>query len=191
MNFLKVIILLYVERGEKVDTKLLVKQAKKGDKEALLELVMAQQIEYYKLAYVYMKDKDQALDALQDMIVILYENISKLKKEESFYSWSKTILVNLCKNKLKKNKRLISIEEIKEQAVEEVYDNTDDKIVLDKYLSKLSDKHQEVIKLRYYLDLDYETISNILKIPLGTVKSRLNIGMKQLKESLGGGYIND
>ena len=96
MNFLKVIILLYVERGEKVDTKLLIKRAKNGDKEALLELVMSQQTEYYKLAYVYMKDKDQALDALQDMIVILYENISKLKKEESFYSWSKTILVNLC-----------------------------------------------------------------------------------------------
>ena len=191
MNFLKVIILLYVERGEKVDTKLLVKQARKGDKEALLELVMAQQIEYYKLAYVYMKDKDQALDAIQDMIVILYENISKLKKEDSFYSWSKTILVNSCKNKLKKNKRLISMDEIKEQAIEELYDNTDDKIVLDKYLSKLSTKHQEVIKLRYYLDLDYEAISNILEIPLGTVKSRLNIGIKQLKESMGGGYLNE
>lgn len=152
---------------------------------------MAQQSEYYKLAYVYMKNKEDALDAMQDMIVILYENISKLKKEEAFYSWSKTILVNSCKNKLSKSKKLVSIDEIKEQSIDEVYDNPEDKIVLNKYLSKLSDKHQEVIKLKYYLDLDYETISQILKIPLGTVKSRLNSGMKILKESLGGEYYYD
>lgn len=173
-----------------MDIKLLIKQAKKGDKEALLMLVIKQQSEYYKLAYVYMKDKDDALDAMQDMIVIIYENISKLKKEDSFYSWSKTILVNSCKNKLKKNKKLIYLEDIKEQTIDEVYDNPDDKIVLDKYLSQLSDKHQEVLRLRYYLDLDYEAISEILKIPLGTVKSRLSIGIKQLKESLGGEYID-
>ena len=64
-----------------MDLKLLIKQAKKGDKEALLNLVMAQQVDFYKLAYVYMKDKEDAMDALQDMIVILYENISTLKKE--------------------------------------------------------------------------------------------------------------
>lgn len=169
---------------------LLIKQAKNGDKEALLGLVMAQEVEYYKLAYVYMKNKDDALDAMQDMIVILYENIAKLKKDDSFYTWSKTILVNSCKNKLRKRKRLVSLDEVKEQTEDNVFNNPEDKIVLDKYLSKLSEKHQEVIRLRYFLDLDYESISKILKIPLGTVKSRLNVGMKLLKESLGGEYLD-
>lgn len=173
-----------------MDIKLLIVQAKKGDKEALLKLVIDKQTEYYKLAYVYIKNNEDALDAMQDMIVILYENISKLKKEESFYSWSKTILVNLCKNKVKKKKSLIFLDDMKDQAIDEVYDNPDDKIVLEKYLSKLSDKHQEVIRLRYYLDLDYESISEILRIPLGTVKSRLSVGIKQLKESLGGEYLD-
>lgn len=172
-----------------MDSKLLIKQAKLGNKEALLSLVMAQKAEYYKLAYVYMKDKDGALDVMQDMIVILYENISKLRKEESFYSWSKTILVNSCKSKIKKENRLISLDEIKEQSEDNIYKNPEDKIVLDRYLSKLSGKHQEVIKLRYYLDLDYESISEVLRIPLGTVKSRLNIGMKLLKEIIGGEYL--
>lgn len=174
-----------------MDVKLLIKQAKHGDKEALLRLVMNQEADYYKLAFVYMKNKDDALDAIQDMIVILYKNINKLKKDGSFYSWSKTILVNSCKNTLRKNKNLISLEEIKEQAIEEVYDNSEDRILLEKYLSKLGDKHEEIIRLRYFLDYDYEFISEILKIPLGTVKSRLNIGMKNLKEYLGGEYKND
>ena len=99
-------------------------------------------------------------------------------------------MVHSCKNKLKKRKKIIPLDEIKEQTMEDIYDNPEDKMVLDKYLSKLSDKHQEVIRLRYYLDLDYESISEILKIPLGTVKSRLSVGMKILKESLGGEYID-
>lgn len=169
-----------------LEIKLLVKQAKKGDKEALLKLVMAQQSDYYKLAYVYMKNKDDTLDTLQDMIVILYENISKLKKEESFYSWSKTILANSCKNKLRNKNKLLSLDYINEESDDEVYIESEEKIVLEKHLSKLNEKHQEVIRLRYYLDLDYETISEVLKIPLGTVKSRLNMGLKRLKESLGG-----
>lgn len=167
----------------------LIKKAKMGDKEALLRLVMEQHKDFYRLAYVYMKNEDNAMDALQDMIVILYDNISKLQKDEAFYSWAKTILVNSCKKKLKKNKKLIFIDDIKEQSIDNIYDNPEDKIVLDRYIARLSEKHQEVIKLRFYMDYDYETISNILKVPLGTVKSRINAGMKSLKESLGGEYI--
>lgn len=169
-----------------MEFKLLIKQAKKGDKDALLKLVMAQQGDYYKLAYVYMKNQDDALDALQDMILILYENIKKLKKEDSFYSWSKTILVNSCKSKLKKRNKTISIDEIKEESIDGVYIESEERIVLEEHLSKLSEIHQEVIKLRYFLDLDYDSISKVLKIPLGTVKSRLNIGINKLKESFGG-----
>lgn len=189
MNFFNGTILLYIDRGERVETRLLVKKAKKGDREALLQLVMAQKSDYYRLAYVYMKNKEDSLDAMQDMIVILYENIHKLKKHEAFYGWSKTILVNCCKNILGKNKRIISLEYVEED-IDEVYGNLEDKMVLEKYLSRLSPIHEEVIRLRYFLDLDYETIGKILGIPLGTVKSRINIGMKHLKESMGGEDLN-
>nr|WP_276536747.1 sigma-70 family RNA polymerase sigma factor [Tissierella carlieri] len=184
MNFFSGTILLYKDRGEEVEEKLLIKQAKNGDKESLLQLVMAQKTDYYKLAYVYMKSEDDALDAMQDMIVILYEDIHKLKKDDAFYSWSKTILVNSCKNMLRKKKKIISLENIKEEGIYEAYENPEDKMVLEKYLSNLSPNHQEVIKLRYFLDLDYETIGQILKIPLGTVKSRISIAMRNLRESM-------
>jgi RNA polymerase sigma-70 factor (ECF subfamily) len=191
MNFFSGTILLCIDRGEKVEIKLLIKQAKNGDKEALLRLVMAQQLDYYKLAYVYMKNEDDALDAIQDMIVIIYENIHKLKNDDAFYSWSKTILVNSCKSILRKNKKIVLLENIREEGTYEIYENPEDKIVLEKYLSKLSPKHQEIIRLKYFLDLDYETIGKILKIPIGTVKSRMSVGMRKLKESMGGEYLND
>ena len=88
--------------------------------------------------------------------------------------------------RLKEKAKLVSLENIKEQSIDHVYESSEDSLVLEKYLSKLNENHREVIKLRYYLDLDYRSISEILNIPLGTVKSRLNIGMKNLKEALGG-----
>jgi RNA polymerase sigma factor (sigma-70 family) len=169
-----------------LETKLLIKRAKKGDKDALIELVMNKRDEYYKLAYVYMKNKEDSLDALQDMIVILYENIHKLRKAESFYSWSKTILVNCCKKMLKENSNILSIENVDIQEPYEGYEDKEASIVLDTYLSKLNPIHAEAIWLKYLLDLDYETISDILEIPIGTVKSRISNGMKILKEIAGG-----
>lgn len=196
MNLFKGTIVLYIERGEMVDVINLVREAKKGDKEALIELIMDKKQDYYKLAYVYMKNKEDALDAMEDMIVILYENIHKLKKDDAFYSWSKTILVNCCKNAFKKNNRVISLEDIRDK-VQEDYDNSkasyneeieekNQQIIIEEYMSKLNEKHQEVIKLRYFLDLDYKTIASILKIPSGTVKSRISIGLQRLKECFGG-----
>jgi RNA polymerase sigma factor (sigma-70 family) len=170
--------------GEGLDTELLVKEAKHGDQEALVQLIMAQKQDYYKLAYIYMKNHEDTLDVMQNMIVKLYENIAKLKKDEAFYSWSKTILVNCCKNQLRKNNRVISFDNVKEQADEELFRQRDRSIMLEKYLSQMNQKHQEVIKLRYYLDLDYQTIAEILRIPVGTVKSRIHWGLKQLKEKM-------
>lgn len=164
----------------------LVKKAKLGEEEALIKLIMDKKLEYYKLAYVYMKNEEDSLDAMQDMIVILYENISNLKKNELFYSWSKKILVNCCKKLLRKRKKDISLELIKEKMSKEVIEQKNNEIMLEEELLKLSKKHQEVIKLRYFLDMDYKSISEILKIPIGTVKSRIAIGIKNLKKSFGG-----
>jgi len=132
-----------------------------------------------------MKNQDDALDAMEDMILKVYENIKRLKEEKAFYSWSKTILVNCCKNNLRRKNRVILIRDIPEDSHEDVFHNKDEQLYLEKHWEKLNRKYQEVLKLRYYLDLDYESIAAILKIPLGTVKSRIHTGLLKLKQSMG------
>ncbi|WP_432666412.1 sigma-70 family RNA polymerase sigma factor [Wukongibacter baidiensis] len=172
-----------------MDIDKLIKDAKQGNKDALVQLIMAEKQDYYKLAYTYMRNKEDALDALEDMIVILYESIHRLKKEEAFYSWSKTILVNRCKKLLAKRKSFFSLESVREEASEGGFEQKDEQLILERHMAKLNRKHQEVLKLRYFLDLDYKSISDLLNIPIGTVKSRISIGIRRLKESLGGeGY---
>lgn len=164
----------------------LVKKAKQGNKDALVQLIMAKKNDYYRLAYVYLRNKDEALDVMSEMIIILYEKIYLLKKEEVFYSWSKTILVNICKKKIQKNKKIIPFDEIHDSGYDE--DFKEDKLMLENYLKKLSEKQQDVIRLRYFLDMDYQSISEILDIPLGTVKSRIAKALEKLKDSLEGEY---
>ncbi|MFZ7132309.1 MAG: RNA polymerase sigma factor [Eubacteriales bacterium] len=174
-----------------MDIKHLIKQAKTKNKDALIELIMAKKDEYYKLAFVYVRNKEDALDTLQDMILLIFEKIHTLKKEEAFYSWSKTILVNCCRNHLRKNKKIITMNEIPEMMSQDNNEKIEDTLFVESHLSKLSVKYQEIIRLRFYLDLDYTNISQLLNIPIGTVKSRLNTALTKLKRSMGGEYWNE
>lgn len=165
---------------------MLVSKARQGDKEALVALIMARKQDYYKLAYVYLKNQEDALDALEDMIVALYENIRNLKSADKFDSYSKTILVNCCKRLLGKRKKLIPAASVKEEQSDDVFRQKDQQLLIDKHLSQLKNKYQEALRLRYYLDLDYQAIAAITKVPVGTIKSRIFYGLKQLRERLGG-----
>lgn len=163
----------------------LIERCLEGDKDALVELISRYKDEYYKLAYIYMKNEHDAMDALEDMILTIYQNIRKLRKLDSFKPWSKTILVNICKGKIKHKRKHVSIEEVGELACEEGKD-VHTSIVVKDSLEKLRPKYLEIIKLRYYADMDYETISKVLKIPKGTVKSRLSNGIRKLRDIIGG-----
>ncbi|MEL1135106.1 sigma-70 family RNA polymerase sigma factor [Desulfitobacterium sp. THU1] len=158
--------------------------AQNGDKEALVQLIMSQKQDYYRLAYVYMKNQEDALDAMEDMILKVFENIKILKEAEAFFSWSKTILINCCKQNLRKRNKLILIQELPEESYEEPMSVHEEQIVFEAHLDKLKPHYQEVLRLRFLLDLDYQSIANLLEIPLGTVKSRIHNGLQTLKQRM-------
>lgn len=158
----------------------LIKKSKKGNKEALLELIMLEKDSYYRLSLSYMKNEDDAMNCLQDMIVRLYENINKLNDSKKFYSWSKTILVNLCKDELKKRKKVVSIDDYEKFKLE-FHEDKDIDLNIDEILSKVDAIYSEPIKLKYILGYDYESIAEILNIPVGTVKSRIYNGKSKLE----------
>lgn len=77
---------------------------------------------------------------------------------------------------------------IKRMPYLEKYEQMEQGVDISGYLKLLSDEQREAIHLKYYLDMDYKTMSEILEIPLGTVKSRISLGLKKLKERLEGEY---
>ncbi|KKO55421.1 RNA polymerase sigma factor [Paenibacillus sp. DMB20] len=175
----------------------LVRQAQKGSKEALLQLIMADQDAYYRLAYSYMGNEHDAMDAMEDMIVKIYENIDQLHKGEAFYSWSKTILVNRCKTLLRKKERFLPLEDEREASLAALTDDNpyrykESEMDMQVLLSHLNALQREAIELRYVHDLPYQTIANMTGVPLGTIKSRISQGIQKLKVMIGGDrYEND
>lgn len=171
-----------------MDVVIEVKKAKKGDKEALLQLILAEKEAYYRLAYSYMRNEADAMDALEEMIVRLYERIGQLKKEESFYTWSKTILVNQCKRSLKRNNKVIPLGDqldVNKGHISSTgksdYRQVEEQMDLQALLTHLNADQREAIQLKYYHDLDYGSIAAMTRVSTGTVKSRIYQGLQKLR----------
>lgn len=103
----------------------LIHKAKRGDIKAFSELYAQLYQELYKFALYTMKHSQDAEDVVSETVIAAYENIKKLKKEESFRSWIFTILMNQCKKHFKQNSETEELkDEIKAEEVsqEENYD---------------------------------------------------------------------
>ena len=165
----------------------LVRKAKKGNKEALLQLIMDQRDNYYRLALTYMGNSNDAMDAMEDMIVSLYENLQQLKKETAFYSWSKTILVNRCKQMLKKQQKTVLMDEwVSREDAHDPYRHSEQQMEIAELLKFVNELQKEAIQLKYLHDLDYETIAAMTNVSIGTVKSRIFQGLKKIREQYRG-----
>ncbi|WP_034867812.1 sigma-70 family RNA polymerase sigma factor [Clostridium lundense] len=147
-----------------------------------------------KISYLYLKDKNKAEDVFQEVFLKVYENFHKLKNKESEKSWIMSITVNACKDMLKSSwfKRIIFFEEKEELSIEsneELEKNVIDKMDSSELLGKVMDlptKYKEPILLYYYEEFSTVEIGKILKIPEGTVRSRLHRGRQLLKNIMDG-----
>lgn len=159
----------------------IVKKAKSGDIRAIEELINMHKIKLYKTARTILFYEDDINDAIQSTLILLYENIKKIRNEKYFTTWLMRILINECKKiynyKSKNNKNNISIENYKEIEIEEVEDYD----FVNKALDSLDEKSRTIAILYYYNEMSVKDISKILDISAGTVKSRLSRTREKLK----------
>ncbi|MGI6331386.1 MAG: RNA polymerase sigma factor [Zhaonellaceae bacterium] len=87
---------------------------------------------------------------------------------------------------MKNRRKVVYLDVLPEIADDGLIKNKQHGLEVEEYLQKLNPKHQEVLRLRYLADLEYDTIAQILKIPLGTVKSRISLGLRKLQALVGG-----
>lgn len=160
-----------------------IKQAKKGDKQAF-EAIIMKHIDYlYRIAYTTLRNENNIEDAIQNTILKSFEKIHTLRKEEFFKTWITKILMNECRNLMRKEKKIIYLEEI-ERAEDEYVQEKEIKLDIKEVLKHLSNEYREVINYYYIQEKKISEISKILKVPEGTVKSRLSRARKIMAEML-------
>jgi len=141
----------------------------------------------HKSAYLYLKNREDAEDIVQDTFLDFFKNREKFRNQSSLYTYLYSIMMNKIKKYYFKKKyfnffkRSVVEYDLKHRNPVEDFET---KKIIKKSINSLSLKYKSVLILRYYENLSYEEISNILYIKLGTVKSRLWKACKLLKKSM-------
>lgn len=171
--------------------KLIVK-AKKGDSIAFQQLIHLEKEKLYKMAYVYMRNEDEALEIFQETVYLAFKSITKLKNDQYFSTWIIRILINTSISTLRKKKRVVMInKEMLDNMPGKEITETDVQIDLLNALNEIDEKYKTVLLLRYYQDYTTQQIAVILGCPEGTVKTNIRRGIAVLKEKMKGVYKDD
>ena len=169
-----------------------------GDRNAFNQIVERYKDKLSNFLYRFTYDIDSAQDLAQDTLLKVYIKKDSYKEIAKFSTWIYTIASNLAKTELRKIKRRKTYtisdlstddrEFVIHQSDAESFEDEEDTLVsgkiLQKCLNNLDDEFKNIIILRDIQELSYDEISKILKIPLGTVKSRINRGRFKLKDLL-------
>ncbi len=134
----------------------------------------------FRIAYRILKNNADAEDAVSETTCKAFANFHKLKNVDKFKPWVIRILINESYVIAKKRKKYIPLDE------EMVVENNETEIVDNLFLSdafmSLNQDFRLVAILFYYENMSIKEISSILKIPVGTVNSRLNRSRQKLKD---------
>ena len=156
-----------------------VSKAKKGNREAFLGLIDENRLNLYRVARGILKDKEDIEDALQNTVVHSFEKINSLKKDEYFRTWIIRILINECNEILRKNKRVMHLED---NTNTEIYSDSYENMDLTRAINSLSEELRLTTVLFYFEDMSLRNIAKVLEIPEGTVRSRLTRARTKLRE---------
>lgn len=137
------------------------------------------------------KDHDDADDVLQNTFLKVYRNIKKFKGDSKLYSWMYRIATNESITFLNnKSRRLkISSEELQDQIINnlesDVYFEGDEiQLKLQRAIATLPDKQQQVFNMKYFEELKYREMSEILDTSEGALKASYHIAVKKIEEFL-------
>jgi RNA polymerase sigma-70 factor (ECF subfamily) len=160
------------------------------DQEAYKEVVKRYQQKLFRYAEYILGDKDLAEDAVQEAFIKAFVNLQSFDTKRKFSSWIYRIVHNQAVNKIKKKRRLISLDANEWlQSFLSYEPNYDQKIIkeelkkqLKECLKKLPLKYRSVLTLFFYEEKSYQEMSDILRIPVSTVGVRIRRGKKLLQE---------
>lgn len=141
----------------------------------------------YRLAAVILGDPVEAQDATHDAVVAAWRRFDSLHDPNRFEPWFTRILVNTCRDRLRRRRRQPAVEIDLARDLgggRDAYADVDDRLALDGAFNSLSPDHRVVVVLRFYADLSVEEIAERIGAPAGTVKSRLHYATRRMHAAL-------
>ncbi|MBO8156982.1 MAG: RNA polymerase sigma factor SigW [Bacillaceae bacterium] len=176
-----------------------IKQVKKGDQSAFEEIVSFYQNKVFQICYRMLGNSHEAEDAAQETFVRAYMNIHSFDEKRKFSTWLYRIATNLSIDRIRKKKPDYFLDaEIKgsdgltmysqiateQRLPEEEVESLELQDYIQQQILSLPPKYRSVIVLRYIDELSLQEISDVLDMPIGTVKTRIHRGREALRKKL-------
>mgnify|MGYP001480898705 FL=1 len=176
---------------------MLISRFQSGDENAYIELVNRYKDKLINFVFYFLKDEEHSEDIVQETFIRLYEKKHYYKEIAKFSTWIYTIARNLANTELRKKSRtkIMYLSQMSNHKKDydlkssdpELNKNIENEFLMKEIhfaIDKLPENYKSVIILRDIQGLDYEQISKIIGVPLGTVKSRINRARLQLQVDL-------
>lgn len=182
------------------EDKQLVRLAQKGDTQAFEELVARHRDKIYARAYSMMRNEDEALDLSQEAWIKAWQRLVQFQGDSSFATWMTRIVINLCLDQLRRQKRVRSesIDEMDDESggverqMEPVTVNPTEglergelRVRIDQAMAQLSNEHRTVLVLHEFEEMEYKEIAKTMGCSIGTIMSRLFYARRRLARLLG------
>ncbi|MCZ2084416.1 MAG: RNA polymerase sigma factor [Flavobacteriales bacterium] len=142
----------------------------------------------------FVVDHDLAQDILQDTFIKAYQNFHQFKRESQLYTWLYRIATNESLQQLNKLKKMQKSDEdstnhLQNLVADNVQADADEiQILLQKAINTLPEKQKLVFNMRYYEDLPYEDISQILEMSVGTCKTNYHYAKQKVEDFIKQNY---
>ncbi|ELC8434303.1 sigma-70 family RNA polymerase sigma factor [Clostridium perfringens] len=182
---------LDIDRKNKLNEIKLIKESMKGNKESFGILIKNNKEYLYKMAFLYVKDEQDALEVIHETVYRAFLNIEKLKKAKFFNTWITKILINVSIDFLKKKEKNEMLDESTPIKKERCEISTEEKLDLYNAIDLLNDNYKTVIIMMYFNDMKIKDISRVMETPENTVKTYLRRAKQALGEVLKEGYLNE
>lgn len=189
-----------VKDHSSADDPTLVRAAQRGDMVAFEELVARHRDKIYARAYSMMRNEEEAIDLSQEAWVKGWQRLKQFQGESSFGTWLTRIVINLCLDQLRKQKRqrTESIEAMTEESggVERQMpvvttnptaglERGELRQRIDRALGQLSHEHRTALILHEFEEMEYKEIARTMGCSIGTVMSRLFYARRKMAVLLG------
>lgn len=155
-----------------------VKKAMQGNKDAFVYITEQSKQRLFRVAYAIVSNKADAEDCLSESILKAYQSIHKLKNEEYFDTWITRIVINQCKDCLKKNKPMTRIDNLEETLSE----NHRNDLLVQSVMGMLAIEQRQIVSLKVFGGYTFFEIGQLMGMNENTVKTKYYKAMETLEQ---------
>ena len=173
------------------DQEHIIARARRGDADAFEQLVTAYRNQVFRLALRMCGNEADADEVAQEAFLSAWKGLPNFRGESRFSTWLYQLTTHAAIDLMRREKRQAAAEDIDEitaaddgPSPQQQVERTETQREIRSALMQLPEEYRQVLLLRFMQELSYEEIGRALKLPVGTVKSRLNRAKAQLKDIL-------